>query len=214
MKRAGALILSIVALNFVASEGLACQPGLNKVGAKNIPITKSDNWMPQSGPVSLPVQIRPGTSVRPVNALYGTFAPATPVAPVETISTKKLSVEKYIWEAPSSKDKKIRAEISRVQIEHGVSSKEAAQVMFRHAKDYLSNAEYLKARNLTDELLKVHQAYEGIEGVSVEEIRAVRRTAMMNLRQPKVVRTNFYPRVKQTIAKPILKTESLGLRKI
>lgn len=64
------------------------------------------------------------------------------------IQTKKNTT----WEAPTSHDNKVEEEIENTQVDYGVDSKQAVDLIFRRAKQYYESHQYEKSLKLLDQL--------------------------------------------------------------
>ena len=119
--------------------------------------------------------------------------------PVRPISTPGHSVqnyvyvprEKYIWEAETPEDIKIKKAIQKAQVDFGVASKEAGQLMLQHAKNYLASKKYNKTVELTNQIIKINRCFDGgIEGVSLAEVHKLKGEAMFRMKPTMIVITS------------------------
>ncbi len=78
------------------------------------------------------------------------------------------------WEAPTKEDNKIDEEIEATQVDYGVDSKEALELIFSRARRYYDSHQYekaLKLLNQLDPLLKKKNKTSLISSASINKLR-------------------------------------------
>ena len=86
-----------------------------------------------------------------------------------------------LWHAPTKEDVRIKEEIEKAQIDFGVNSPEACRLIFSYSKIYHQRKEFQKAKELLDQLVTIDKAFNGVEGLSLNDITKPRAETIQSL---------------------------------
>ncbi len=78
------------------------------------------------------------------------------------------------WEAPTAVDEKIDSEIESTQVDHGIDSREAMNLMWTRAKQYYEGHHYEKAAKMLDQLEPLRRKKDKLSLISDASIDKMR----------------------------------------